>query len=463
MIKITDIINELNCNTQSVLVEIIKLLLRKSIKPNLNNISNAKIVYNSYKQKYERGYVSSAIDDIVNQYTYVITNDSIGWNSDIVVHVKIVPKSTKKIFDYDKCNRKKINIDTKTILDLTNDLTEVLTNNRSNIVFNAAILYHDAFKLLQLIGQDIIDQTAPEIAQRDSARMSTAKLRIELYLLELALANFSVTNAELFDSYIKMIKLINSLPKNKTPSIISLIATLAHIRWEDLIEEKRQQFLHSFGQAFINSFLDNKLITMLLSSDKPELVLVSAYMFPLLKTLFIVFGYSKLVPNIVDTSRKPTENHYKHFNRNMGSRIIRSSPIIDNYSRNTNGTNGQMESESSDDSEYVGQIDEFTPRTKLVMPDPVDFSLYQHIRMFGELYPTIVGLMGGTENFPKEDVIIDSRSINPTFVDLTELSAYLWRFNDWSYCRYLELIASKQILALSQTKINDKYNVMLLL
>ena len=82
--------------------------------------------------------------------------------------------------------------------------------------------------------------------------------------------------------------------------------------------------------------------------------------------------------------------------------------------------------------------------------------VYKYIQLFGDLYPTLLGIMGGTETFPPDNLVIKCKEIPDNYDDLPTLNRFLWRFNDFSYCKYLENIAARQINLLTCSKINAK-------
>ena len=87
---------------------------------------------------------------------------------------------------------------------------------------------------------------------------------------------------------------------------------------------------------------------------------------------------------------------------------------------------------------------------------PVDQNIYEFIKLFGDLYPTLIGLMGGTEIFPPESLEITCDSIPANYDELMSLPEYLWRFNDFSYCKFLEYLGSRQISMIINAKINAR-------
>ncbi|QGR54007.1 hypothetical protein [Moumouvirus maliensis] len=490
---IPDIMKSLSNDIQLTFEELIKLLLRKTLKPVLNPLGNNKIIYNNFKGKYERGLVKSVPDDNINKYSYSLTQESLGWNDDILVNFKIVPKmsttninrgsvcprpcgklsgnikakskiyfSHKESKDSACVNRQLPSKQYNKILSLVNsrNTNGIIGNKRANFSYTSDIPYTYSFKELQNIGQDIIDQTDPSILGNDSAKMSTAMLRVRLYNLEQNLSNLSIEHPNIFDAYIEMIRIINSVPKKKMPIVIKLIASLTYQKWSELNKSQQEYYLSSLGYDFIKTFDSNELITILLQSDSSEWILKSSYLFPLIKMLFIVFGYSKLTPIIIDVGnteqqRQQRQRLNKYLEKYKGATITREQNYFDPQCIEDLDEIQTAEKGNVTDSEYESEsIPEFVA-TKPISK-PVDFCIYNFIRLFGDLYPTIVGLMGGTENFPPEDMEINCSDILPCYDGLMTIPEYLWRFNDYSYCQYLEYIYSKNMYNAINSKVNEK-------
>ncbi len=118
--------------------------------------------------------------------------------------------------------------------------------------------------------------------------MSTAMLRVKLFNLEKDLADLSVQHSNIYDAYIDMLHVINSVPRNKVIWIINLVATLSFQSWNSLSESQKKCFTDALGKNFIDEFNKNELITILLQANESKLILTSMYLYPLLKMLFTV-------------------------------------------------------------------------------------------------------------------------------------------------------------------------------
>ena len=96
MSTIPDTMRIIARNVQHTFEELIKLLLRKSLRPILNPLgSNTKVVYNTFRGKYERGFIGSSSEDNINKYSYIMTHDSLGWTDEMLANFKIMAKFIK--------------------------------------------------------------------------------------------------------------------------------------------------------------------------------------------------------------------------------------------------------------------------------------------------------------------------------------------------------------------------------
>jgi hypothetical protein len=485
-------------DVQHTFEELLKLLLRKSLRPTLNPLgTNTKIVYNTFRGRYERGFVGSSPDDNISKYSYIMTHESLGWNGEILANFRVLAKFIKnntpqrfpagnakthntlktksKVAFSDKENKNPCLSQYNNFLNFLTSKTmhSVIANRKASFSYTSDIPYTHSFKQLESIGRDIIDQTDPCISGDDSAKMSTSMLRVKLYNLEQNLANLSVDHPNIYEAFIEMLRIINSIPKTKMIWIINLIAALSYQKWENLPQNQQQSYSDVLGEDFINAFNSNELITILLQSNSSEIILTSSYMYPLMKMLFIVFGYSKLVPII--SEKYPEElqtiirdRFRKHLEKYRGASFRRGDthnimitsepcdPISEKYETSPSGrTYSNQYSDSKPYSENVSP-DFRTAENYKPDPEPIDQCIYEFIKLFGDLYPTLIGLMGGTEEFPPESIEIGCNDIPPNYDSLASLPEYFWRFNDYSYCRYLEYLGSKQLITAIGAKINAK-------
>lgn len=481
MATIPDILKTISKDIQQTFEELVKLLLRKSLRPAMNPLGpNTKIVYNAYRGKYERGLVGSSSDDNINKYSYSMTRESLGWCDEILANFKVMAKFIKsnlperfpagnsKIYNMIKpktrvpyndkeAKQQMITNRTTSLMQYKNFISNFTSRSMQNVIMNRKasssyttdIPYTFAFKQLESIGKDIIEQTDPSIDSSISAKMSTAMLRVKLFNLEQDLANLSVEHSNIFDAYVEMIRIINSESRSKMAWVINLIATLSYQRWDDLTENQQQTYLDVLGDEFINIFISNELITILLQSESSELILTASYLYPLMKMLFIVFGYSKLTPLISDKCCQENKTFYKeklqkHYERYRGAFYRRGDSRDQNCESDIYDNSGSDNSNCSDFNDYQPDV------------EPVDPCIYGFIRLFGDLYPTIVGLMGGTEEFPPESIEISCDDIPADYDSLSTIPEYLWRYNDYSYCRYIEYTNSRQMTNALGCKINSK-------
>lgn len=540
MTTIPDTMKTISRDIQNTFEELVKILLRKTLRPALNPLNaNTKIVYNTFRGRYERGFIGSLPDDHINKYSYVMTHESLGWDDEILANFKVMAKFIKnnvpqrfpagntkthnlikpktkiafsdkeiKAHEPSQSSQSSQSSQYKNFLDIisSRSMHSVIANKKATFSYTTDIPYTYAFKQLESIGKDIIDQTDPCITGEDSAKMSTAMLRVKLYNLEQNLAQLSVDHPNIFDAYVEMLRLVNSVPRTKIMWIINLIALLSYQRWEQVSPSQQQSYVDILGETFMETFNSNELITILLQSGSSEIILTSVYLYPLMKMLFIVFGYSKLVPFVTDKCGENTqemcrERMRKHLEKYRGASFRRgdgSSRIIPNRYRNCDPCSSESASDScssirtcegyyplkyqdnrvsKQDSDcqnncqnncqdncqdnctdnYVNSYPNIhEPEPCKSCPEPIDQCVYEFIKLFGDLYPTVIGLMGGTEEFPPECIEIKCSDIPPNYDHLTTLPEYFWRFNDYSYCRYLEFVSSKQLTNALYSKINAK-------
>lgn len=513
MANIPDTIKNISQDIQCTFEELIKLLIRKSLRPALNPLNaNTKVVYNTHLGKYERGYLGSASDDSVNKYIYLMTHECLGWTNEILTNFKVMAKFIKNntVSRFPAVNTKTHNqlksrsrvafteregkqhlsnnrvpstTQYKNFLSILSSKTmsNIIANKKAAFTYTTDVPYTHSFKELESVGRDIIDQTDPSICGSDSAKMSTSMLRAKMHNLEERLANLSVDYPNIYDAYIEMLRIINSVPRNKFVWVINLIAAMTYQRWTDLPQNQKITYLETLGEDFICAFNDNELITILLQSDTSELILTSCYLYSLLKMLFIVFGYSKLVPIVTETcsesSQELNKAHLrKHLEKYRGASYRRGDPreliIEEEVYPHADQNDAQWSEHYIDDN---GNPTKIINRTNLGLQEqfdplatetenhniyrgiePVDQCIYDYIKLFGDLYPTLIDLMGGTESFPPETIQISCTDIPPTYDYLATVPEFLWRFNDYSYCRYLEYVASKQLNYAISSKVNSK-------
>lgn len=501
-------------DVQLVAKELIRLLLRKTIRPSINPIStNSKVVYNTHTCRYERGLLGSTADDNVNKYNFSLTFESLGWTDDIFVNFRTVAKIIQSSDPINKfpsvcgSNRQLIgkarvafsdrdskqnqlmgknNTPTQynNLVDFISNrsMRSIIGNKSAAAIFVADLPYSQTFKMLESIGQDIIDQTNPCINSNDSSQMSTAILRTHLYTLDQHLAEFSVRHPDIFQAYIELLKIINSIDRKQIDWVINIIAALTYQRWEELSNTQQKTFLNALGEEFVNGFVGNPLITILLQTDS-ELILTSAYLYPVLKMLFVVFNYSKLTPRIIDSSceklMEQTKSQLrKYFDRKRGAFYRRGDhrdPVIGGrYSSIQLPSNLPIDLSNIEDPRLSAFLDQnnqpheypIDPETGEPLdeyldclppePEPNNIYTYEFIKLFGELYPTLIGLMGGTEEFPPDTIQIELGSIPPNYGEIDTLSGYLWRFNDYSYCEHIEYLCTRQLNNSIRAKVCEK-------
>lgn len=472
--SILTLMNNISRNIQHVFEEIVKLLIRKNITPTLNPPNGRReLVYNNYLKRYERAVIGTSYNDSVDIYNYFMTYESIGWNNDVFANFKLIPKFNRNAFnviqqkqkkgkipftcqEQTHCERQENNNPIQVhqymgrkrrscTVNTYKSVIDIIVNRKRTLGYSSDILYPFTFKNLENIGRDIIVQTDTSISNFDSSRMSTATLRNKLQTLEQNLKDFSLGNSELYNSYIKMVRIINSVNRNKITRLLNLVALLSVQKWKDVPIQQQHIYIQFFGEKFINDLVDNDLFNILVSSPSFELVLTTSYLYPLLKMLFSVFGYSKIIPNFAFnelnsfTKNIPTTNINTIINRTLPNSLFNElsvNPTTGIVSRNT-----------------IDNVYQSNSNLPIIM---TNISVHDYIRIFGGLYPTIISLMGGTEIFPSEFLRVACDAIPQNYCDLNNIPEYLWRFNDYSYCIYKNYIDSKQLVMSLCAKKNNR-------
>ncbi len=451
MTTIVETMKDISEIIEETFTESIKLVLRKTIRPTLNPSGpNARAVFNPFTGRFERGFVGNDPSDSVNKYTYRMTTDALGWTDDNVTTFRITPKAAPSQTVQPKLQTTPIvRFPTSSMqIPLSNGpgsrmsfqrLVECITtksassviSNRKGASYPVDMTYAESFKQLNLIGQDIINQTDESISPESSARMSTAMLRARLFNLENILTFLLVTFPDIYPSYVDMVRLINSQNSTNTIAIITLIGTLAVVSWNDLSPDQQECFINRLGQNFINDFNSNELIAILLKTNVPELILTTSLLYSLLKMLYIVFGYNELIPNLLNPNNSDyailSDNIQRYHNKNQGAFLRRpsaSSPIVQNIPR------------------------ECIPRSCRIpcQPDcvPPSECTYDFIKLFCALYPEITKLMGGCI-FPEPCQNIKCGEIPPSYIGLLIIPEFLLRFTLFSHCVYLDFKNSRQV------------------
>lgn len=462
MSTISELFKLVSNDIQGVFEELIKLTLMKSLKPTLNPyIQNAKSIYNAATGKYERAYVGASPDINVNRYSYNLTNECLGWTDENISAFKINAKIIKSSFP----NRKPQNAGSynsklskvsvaynnraqKSATKNYNSLTQLLTaqnaqnlisNQKSGAYFICNISYIDSFRSLESIGIDIINQTDPAVSAVISSQLSTSMLRAKLFNLDTHLSLLNTNYPDIYAAYIQLILAINSIQQTNMVFIINLVAILSCQPWSEFSDNDQALYLETLGEDFITEFTSNLLVNVLLQTENESLIFTGSYLFALLKMLFIVFGFGKLTPTIVNTASTSRETMRleqlaKHYDKYRGSGFRRG-----------------------DSRETAYSVQEYSINS--VETSVVDNTyIIEFINQFNVLYPNIITIMGGVSNLPQTSVTITSADIPADFVSLTTIQEYLWRYSYYSYATYVNYISMKQIINANdlKIKINNK-------
>lgn len=377
-------------------------------------------------------------------YTFNILRDSLGWTNDSYISFTVSSRKRTRIAGINTVSGDTVIVGKKTKISFTSvsksdkSIINIISNSSNANKDDSQLLYDVIYEQLHKIGEDIIEQTDPSLSGYESSQMSTAMLRVQLYNLENSLQRLSEVRPGIFESYIDMIRLINSVSSEHIHIIADLVKNIAIVGWDGLSPETQVFYTRYLGEEFIFEFNSNELITILIQSEHSDLVFTSSYLFPLLKLLFSIFGFSKIAPNI---SEEPSREEYL------------TNLMMQNRYDNMRGA--YIRRGAYNDMPPVQQQNEYYDLPNMIDPnnpniEPIKGYVYDFIRMFGELYPTLVGLMGGTEFFPPESIEITKNDIPPHYHQLATLPEFLWRFNDYSYCRMMEQI-KQNVLARAKT------------
>jgi hypothetical protein len=358
-------------------------------------------------------------------------------------------------------------------------IQDVLSSKKFQNSYISDLKYPFVFKMLEDIGKNIIDQTAPHVTLEETLKMSTAQLRLKLNALDQNLNDMREFEPEIFDDYVDMVLLINSVNKHELKPLINLVASLTYQKWDEMAPEQKTYFEKNLGSEFLQRFHANNLITILLQSDNCNLILNCALLYPLMKMLFVVFGYSKLIPNIIfdkSEAEDRAENKARladdllrdHDDGDDVSCYRRSDCDSANEHRRNASENGSEHRRNASENGRPCGCDPKDDRSNSSadfdetynglrwdqMPNIVEPCVYQNIKIFGNLYPVIISLMGGTKEFPPEDMLLHCTDIAENYNMMDTISEYLWRFNDYSYKEYMESMPEYQPNLIN--KINNK-------
>lgn len=410
MSTIPGILKKIASDIQLTSGELIKLLLQKSMKAPMFPSANA---------------------NMISKYIYLLTNRCLGWTDNIITNFKIYPKgrgsrslekfpvafSPRERIAYEEARASNDYVPSAyrhfTDFVTSQNIIELIANRKSDSAYTCDVLYTDCWKQLESVGEDIVNQTDPDISTFNTARMSTAKLRVNLFTLETDLCFLADRYPEMHYSYIAMVTLVNSVPQPDMEWVIYLIGNLSYIAWDDFTAVTQARFINVLGQDFIDAFLSNELVTVLLQSNYGELILTTSYMYSLLKMLYIVFGYNEFIKKAIMT---PCDIYIEK----TGCAVLDTMPP---YSKSNE-------------------------------------CIYGLIEIFTDMYPTINQMIVGSSDVPLECDNVSCFSIPPMYFDLETIPQYLWRFGTFSYCGYKDYVASRLKFNSTATNISNKINYM---
>lgn len=442
--SLTNTFTELSNNIQSVHIEIFKLILMKRLRPVLSPTRfDVKTQYNTSTGRRERVFIPERNnpDPHIEAYYYRLTKKCLGWKGDIIVQTNIknriikqysprrIPYVSKQIKEraqisynkdafFNSSTRERIlNNNNRNIIDivLQKSALTVVSDLEATYEYVCFVPYKDIRSELKYIGQDIVDQTSAAIDPALSLRLTTGSLRVSLSQLDEILANMS---DDVFNNYVEMNRLLNSLDNGKIPALCRLLATLEVISWANLTDAQRCDFINSLGQCFIDKFNSNQLITDLLNEKQSELILTTSYMFTISKLLFFVFGYDLLAnpPPISDCSPPVTNN---------------------NNNSNCCDTQESCQPEGCANSEAL-----------------------EYVNIFIGFWPSIASFMDARCPPGCSERQVNCGCVIPSYDGTCTIGQMLWRFYDYSYCVFLEEVKKRLIPNSSTLKINKQIQVL---
>jgi hypothetical protein len=513
-LPIPDFMKILSKNIQTTFQELVKALLRRSV------IAGNRAPINRADSK--------PIKNLINWYNYSMTYESIGWTGDIFATLRITPRTmgsagrtpdcngvlqfNEKILPIPplsmikrqvpvsrcSCSTTSISRYPQDILSRYENFILLLSGQNANHgltlqsatnSYTVKIPYTVVFKKLELIGEDIINQTDVD---NSDLPVTTLALQQALSELELVLTRMSNETPVLYKSYLELLQIVNLLSEKNLVEFLRLIVVLSYQRWGDLPEEKRNYYISVLSPSFIERLLNNELATLLIQSDNSQLIVTTAYLYPLLKMLFCVFGYSRLEPFIVDrllpvvplaqklstktTIRAPIMARKRccTLNPTITERYGRS-PVVASwngqpyrpYRRDDYAypavpgaerwqSRGPVRERDSglDFPLYPRELPRTIPeqeREPVVSRQsnedldraPYDPSLISFIGLFRDLYPTLLSICGGIESIPPSAIAVECDLIPTNYQNLTSIPEYLWRFNDYSFCQHSQLVDNR--------------------
>ena len=469
---------------QSTFSEIIRLVLKKSIRGNCNG---------------------------VNGYNYYLTNDVLGWRGEYITAVKFVSKSVRGRVPMDYSLLKLpptllgrvgrsaqtpyspnsvFKADCNDFQKFTNcvsgqPLTSTIANGQTCTAYTSFIGYSDIFKQLQSIGRDIIRETEPCLSELETSSLPTAMLRVHLFNLNQYLCQFE---SNIYDGIIDLIHLINSVNCNQIIDVVSLISITCKKRWEDLPPCTREKLCCKLGEEFINEYLANEVITILTQSNQGELVLEIAYGYSVFKMLYIIFGYGLITPILLGCNKsecdvKKDARFVEFRNRFRGARQQHSGAV--NYvDKRLDSVDKRLDSFDFQSQQLVDICDDVSTKScrcedkchcseKSVRSDcedagsskrtrscskgsleeepivelaplscePLDKCVIAHIAIFIEMYRNINNIL--VKDIPECHPYLDCNDVPCSYKGIPSIAGYLRRYFNFSFCFYQSYIDTK--------------------
>jgi len=352
-------------------------------------------------------------------------------------------------------------------------LTTMITNGATCTTYVSMISYTDIWKQLESIGQDIIRETDPALTEDQTSRLPTALLRVYLYNYNKYLCEL---DTNIYDGVLDLIHLINSVDCNQLIDVISLIAITTERRWDELSPCVREKLTDKLGCEFIEEFLANEVITILIQSNQGDTILELAYGYSVMKMLYIIFGYGMITPILTGCRKtkcqleqekrvKIYRNKFRGARQQQCATVINPPPCQDTCDVPKEEVCGETVCEDSHSDECYSDPecehdDECDERKECnecndpiiinippPLPPPIEYSnellnpcVVNHLQIFIELYPNINQIM--VREIPAYYPYVNCSEIPKNYKFIPNISGYLRRYFHFSYCFYRSLVDS---------------------
>ena len=336
---------------QDLSKELFTLILKKTVQID-NRINNSKIT----------------------SYDYKLISTSIGWNDEVISTYRINNRKSgieiensgnnncecckySQVLEFNSENKNLVNY----ILS-----GKHIKNNICNLK------YQHVARQLQNIGLNILEYLLadPEINIIDKTILDVKRLMMLLNELNGLLTAIYQNNQDRFYDYINMVEIVNHIDSSDIYSLIDLISELSTTNWENFTERKKKFYVEKFGIEYINVFLNNNLINYLLSTENYIYIIGTSYLYPVMKMLFVVFGYDQIRRNFINDNKFINDTFF-------------------------------------------------------------DYEVNVRLNIFNNMYPILTGIMGGVEI---DNTPIDCKYVKKNYNGIYTIQDYLWHYDEYCKC-----------------------------